>query len=680
MKRKSYVLPLLLASCGTLPEPFYGDPGKVGAQLAAPAAPVLVIPTPAGAMLGSHAAALYANDLANALNAIDVPSIARPATRSDWTLETTADQSGGNITPNYAIIGPGGKSYGMRSGAPVNAAAWANGDPTALNAAATADALTLSQTLAAVNAQVQQSNPESLENRPPRVFMGAVTGAPGDGDNALAINMTRDLPSTQTEMVTTPASADFTITGVVKTQPDSNHQLLVELDWIVTDSSKRQIGQVTQLHDLSPADVEPVWGDVAAAAASEAAAGVNQVIANATLKKASANMAIASGPLAGGMALAIPPIFALPAPGTASTEMAAFQPPVAAPVEMASISEPLPVRAADLAAAPAPATAVPERLAAQRHQATPALAAPARAPAVTAPIMLASVSPRTAPAGFLPFSAARAAADAAGSLFGKIAGLFAPVASTAGLPAVADAVAPTEAPAIAPAQSTFAPAEATVQPTEADVQQAAFIIQPTVLITPVQATPLPRPGGSELAAEYGATALITPVTAVALPPPAVPAARRVTRVAVMRGRFNRPVPVSAPVVPMAPIPVVATPTLPALVSISDSQLWRVAVPIPVTFGTPDTMFRRLVYEIPAATTEPLVRHEASRRLHLHLAAFRPAVGPAPQGMTIPAQHPHFFPAVTVAALAPPPAPAAAPPPPRPAVSGPIESSYDVLER
>jgi hypothetical protein len=318
MKRIVMSLPLLLGACGTLPEPFYGDPGTAGAKLAVPPAPVLVIPSLSGAGLDQQSGQVYASDLAAALTALDVPSIFGPARPAQWHLSASATDSGGFVTPSYAVIGPDGKSYGVQAGAPVAAGPWAAGDPATLNQEATADALAISNKLAAINAAVQQSNPNSLENRPPRVFLGTITGAPGDGDNALALDMRRDLPGSDTEMVTDPASADFTVTGHVKTQPDTNKQILVELDWVVEDSSQRKIGQVTQLHDLSPGDIEPYWGDVAAAAAAEAAAGVNEVITNATLRK-STHLAFApdSQDDGGGSPLLIPATFALPPPALA---------------------------------------------------------------------------------------------------------------------------------------------------------------------------------------------------------------------------------------------------------------------------------------------------------------------------------------------------------------------------
>ncbi len=276
---------LLLTGCGTLPQPFWGDPGVEGARLATPPPPILIIPPPGQALLGDDAAKLYASDLAAALVNHDVPSIAGPATKTDWRLTTTATLSGNSVTPCYAITGPDGKSYGKDTGHPVAAEDWANGNPQALAAAANADAPVLTKLLTNVNASVQQSNPKSLENRPARLYLGAVTGAPTDGDDALSLNMARDLPGGDTVMVDNPVQADFVITGDIKTQPDSHNQILVQMTWTIHDSNNRVIGKIFQIHDLNPADITPHWGDVAAAAASEASTGIQEAVTNATLHK-----------------------------------------------------------------------------------------------------------------------------------------------------------------------------------------------------------------------------------------------------------------------------------------------------------------------------------------------------------------------------------------------------------
>lgn len=286
IKRLAVLLPLALAACGTLPEPFYGNPGPVGARLSIPPAPVLMVPPPAAAArLGAKAAPLYAQDLATALVHYDIPSVAGAPMKGGWLLTTSASRQGDDIIPAYVITGPDGKIYGRLNGTPLAAAGWTQGNPAALNAAAAADAPALAKMLAAINARIQGSNPQSLENRPPRLFIGPVTGAPGDGDHSLPLNLARDLPGPDDVLVTNPAQADFTVTGHIVVTPAQAGQVMVELDWSVQDTNHRKIGQVTQLHPLALTDITPYWGDVAAAAAAEAATGIQQVVTNAILKK-----------------------------------------------------------------------------------------------------------------------------------------------------------------------------------------------------------------------------------------------------------------------------------------------------------------------------------------------------------------------------------------------------------
>ena len=287
MKRWSLLLPLALAGCGTLPQPFYGNPGSPeAAKLAEPPAPVLMVPTPRTALLDDKSAGLYAHDLAAALANADVPSVAGAAVKGDWQIGISASVNGNNVDPAYVITGPDGKVYGHQPGAPVPAAGWSNGDAATLDTAATTDAAALAKLMTTINAQVQQSNPDSLENREPRIFIGTVTGAPGDGDTSLPLNLARDLPGPDLTLAKAANEADFIVTGTIKTSPAPQGQLQVELDWVVRDRNNRVAGQVTQIHDLNPSDVTPYWGDVAAAAASEAAQGISTVVQNEILKKA----------------------------------------------------------------------------------------------------------------------------------------------------------------------------------------------------------------------------------------------------------------------------------------------------------------------------------------------------------------------------------------------------------
>ena len=286
MRWRWVVLPLLLAGCGTLPQPFLGRPGATGARLAVPPPPILIVPQPVNAMLGNHASALYAKDLAQALVARDVPSLARPAAKGEWVLTVTTKLSGNQVAPDFTITGPNGKAYGKAAGVDVAAADWALATPSVLAANAEAAAPALVDQLRMINAAIEESNPDSLENRPPRVRFTGVTGAPGDGDHALALNVRRDLPQLGIVLTKRRADADFVLNGVVKATKSAGHlQEIVELDWVVRETDGRFIGKVSQLHNLRPADMTPYWGDVAVAAAREASGGIRQVIANAIPKK-----------------------------------------------------------------------------------------------------------------------------------------------------------------------------------------------------------------------------------------------------------------------------------------------------------------------------------------------------------------------------------------------------------
>lgn len=273
-------LPLALASCGDFPRPMQGHPGAMGAMLAHPPPPRLVVSVPSEALLGDASAKAFANDMAAALVGQTIPAFAQKPERGDWQLKVAASLSGGNVTPSYTIVDPRGHVQGKETGAPVPSQAWADGDPATLSAAAAAAAPQLAALLSNIDAVLKESNPNSLYNRPPRLDFSAVAGAPGDGDTSLALNMRRDLPGQGIVLVTNKADADYLMRAQVKKTVVNPQTDRIEIDWIIATADGKEVGRVSQLHDLPHGSLDSYWGDVAAVAAQQAALGVKEVISN----------------------------------------------------------------------------------------------------------------------------------------------------------------------------------------------------------------------------------------------------------------------------------------------------------------------------------------------------------------------------------------------------------------
>ena len=279
------LLALLLAGCGNLPQPFFGNPGPSATRLAQPPATRLEVPPPARSLLSDRAAKAWASATADALAAQEVPAVAgsRPGTR-EWTLVLAADLRGGQVIPSYTVRNPAGQPQGSAEGAPVPSAEWASAQPATLQAAAQQAAPGIASLLTRIEAARLQSDPSSLLNRPARIYFTGVTGAPGDGDTSLATQIHRKLETAGLVVQDTAKEADYKLEGKVATAPGANGTVRVEIQWVVSNATD-ELGRIVQINEVPPQTVDPYWGDVAAVVAAEAATGVRDVVANAIGKR-----------------------------------------------------------------------------------------------------------------------------------------------------------------------------------------------------------------------------------------------------------------------------------------------------------------------------------------------------------------------------------------------------------
>jgi hypothetical protein len=276
----------LLAACGTLPQPFRGNPGQTARRLASepPIVPRLVVPAPATALLPDSGGKALAALLARDLQLREVPAYAEAGTKGDWVLAISATDTGQTVVPVYTVRTPQGRDAATLRGSPVRVAAWAAAAPATLQRAASEAARQLSALLAGINSDLQRANPNSLLNRPARVAVLEVTGAPGDGDAALTRLMRANLSMRGEAVQDTPAGADFVVQGEVRVVPIAGGQERVEIQWIVTQPSRSgtpggaERGRVVQLNNVPAGSLRGIWGDVAQAVTEEASAGVRDVV------------------------------------------------------------------------------------------------------------------------------------------------------------------------------------------------------------------------------------------------------------------------------------------------------------------------------------------------------------------------------------------------------------------
>lgn len=272
------LLVFAVTACGDLPEPFLGNPGATARRLAQPLAPRLAVPVPSDTLLPDAANKTFADNLAAALQQQDVPAMAQPAQKTDWQLVTTAAQEAGAVVPKFVVRDPQGKEAGTVDGAPVSLPDWAAAGPATLHDAAAEAAPRIAATLTGIRIARDRADPNSLYNRAAKVMVADVTGAPGDGDQSLTRQMRAHLATLGPVVQTTPAGADFTVKGQVKTVPLAGHQERVEIQWVVSAADGDERGRVVQLNEIPAGTLNRYWGDVAVVVATEASGGVNDVI------------------------------------------------------------------------------------------------------------------------------------------------------------------------------------------------------------------------------------------------------------------------------------------------------------------------------------------------------------------------------------------------------------------
>ncbi|MFC3229625.1 hypothetical protein ACFOGJ_20420 [Marinibaculum pumilum] len=280
---------LALTACQPLPRPFQPDDKRVSAaHLRALVANSLFIVEPLAGVPEEPGQA-FATALADALQRKEVPATARhvsgdrPAAAIAATV--TAQPPPGATGPlqiDYRMVAvDGGTREVARDELTVQADAFRAAEPALMASLAERGARRLMDTAfrGARPPQAPAPAPEAPKAAPTaRFFVFDVSGAPGDGNAALARSMKRILTASGVPFAPEMTAEAYILAGSVAMKAAGQGQEQVTIDWTLFAPDGEEIGTVTVENLVPQGSLDGAWGPIADAASTGSAEGMIQLI------------------------------------------------------------------------------------------------------------------------------------------------------------------------------------------------------------------------------------------------------------------------------------------------------------------------------------------------------------------------------------------------------------------
>jgi hypothetical protein len=269
---------LPLVGCQPLPHPFADDAPRRGAPIlklrdstSVAIAPIEGLPRATAQKLGPA--------MASALQEREIAASDKTASIGSYELvgriqETAAPSSKAALVVLWELRDPSGRPVGERAER-LEAAAddWDAGNEDAVARLAAASAVQ-------VAAMMQDEAPRETEiGGRRRLLIGAVAGAPGDGDQALARSISELLKKQDLAIVSDPqAKADLVLDADVTVGKPKAGKQNVKIVWHVRRREGGEIGTVGQENDVPAGLLDGAWGDVAYMVAASAQDGIMTLV------------------------------------------------------------------------------------------------------------------------------------------------------------------------------------------------------------------------------------------------------------------------------------------------------------------------------------------------------------------------------------------------------------------
>ena len=272
MKRgAAWLLVLLVAACGPLPRPFQPPAGSAANPLTVPEEMIRVrVETVED--LGEPAASKLAAAAVAALAGLDIPASARPSGASRYVLKGRLVEP---LRIEWTLADSAGRPLGTRSQS-LEAADLEAGPADDPRLRASADVVARG-----LAGWIEPEAPSGPAAKPGGLAIGAVTGAPGDGNASLTRSIRLALKTTDVPVVDPPAEALFRLDATVAVEPAVAGRQRVQIAWILVNAAGAPLGRITQDNTLPQGSFDGAWGRLAAEIAAAAAPGIAEAVGRA---------------------------------------------------------------------------------------------------------------------------------------------------------------------------------------------------------------------------------------------------------------------------------------------------------------------------------------------------------------------------------------------------------------
>jgi hypothetical protein len=270
------LLALALAACQPLPHPFEdAKPAPLAPAMRPPDAAGIVVDPVTGAP--APTAVALAEAMADALRKEDVPADTKIGNTKSYHLAGTAQASENGqsmrVTVVWALRGPDGRVVGEETASDeVPSDVWRDGGKDLAKELSAKPALALA-------ARIEGDVPVEKPVHDPVVALKPVTGAPGDGGNALSRAIGAILARAGVALKSKPADQEnYLLSGKVEINPVPGGKQSVKITWSLARPDGSAIGQVSQENQVPAGSLDGAWGDVAYEVATAAAGGIVELI------------------------------------------------------------------------------------------------------------------------------------------------------------------------------------------------------------------------------------------------------------------------------------------------------------------------------------------------------------------------------------------------------------------